>query len=73
MKEQSYLVDIIGYVPLGDWCEFEGCTANAIKVRLSKGIWQHGVHVVKPKGGKSMVNLKAAKKWLEESQNARAA
>ncbi|MEH6577110.1 MAG: hypothetical protein V7731_08520 [Amphritea sp.] len=65
MKEHNYIAETIGYVPLEDWCEFEHCTQNAVTVRLSKGIWQRGVHVVKPKGGKSMVNLRAAKRWLE--------
>lgn len=67
------IAELIGHVPLDDWLEFEGCTRNAIDVRISKGIWQRGVHVIKPPGGKSMVNLKAAKRWLEGKNNSRAA
>ncbi|WP_286237938.1 hypothetical protein [Neptuniibacter halophilus] len=70
---KSDIAEAIGYIPLADWCEFEGVTTNAITVRLSKGIWQKGVHVVKPRGGRSMVNLKAAKRWLEGKSNSRAA
>ncbi len=61
----SYIAGIVGHVPIQTWCAFEGCTVNAIDSRVSKGIWQTGVHVIKPTGGKRMVNLKAAKQWLE--------
>ena len=67
MKKE--LIEFLGYIPINDWCEFEGCTRNAIDIRISKGIWQRGVHVIKPNGGKMMVNLKAAKKWLTESSH----
>ena len=65
------LADILGHAPLEDWCAFEGCTVNAINIRLARGIWQNGVHVVKPKGGKRMVNLRAAKRWLEGKNHSR--
>ena len=70
---KTNIAEIIGYVPLKDWCEFEGCTERAINVRVSKGYWQRGRHVVKPPGGKMMVNLKAAKQWLEGKSRSRAA
>jgi len=73
MSDKFDIGSAIGYVPLTSWCEFEGCTERAIYVRLSKGIWQRGRHVVKPKGGKSMVNLKAAKQWLEGKGSSRVA
>jgi len=71
MEEKQNIGQIIGFVPLKDWCEFEGCTTQAISVRISKGIWQRGVHVVKPHGGKSMVNLEAAKRWLQGKKTSR--
>ncbi|MCV6588295.1 MAG: hypothetical protein OIF57_04585 [Marinobacterium sp.] len=67
----SYIATFVGHVPLMAWCEFERCTVNAIDTRLSKGIWQAGVHVIKPEGGKRMVNLKAAKRWLEGKRSRR--
>ena len=72
-QDKINIAEAVGYVPLSHWCEFEGCTPNAITVRVSKGFWQHGVHVTKPKGGKMMVNLKAAKRWLEGKSKSRAA
>jgi hypothetical protein len=69
-NETANISEIMGYVPLSKWCEFECCTRNAIDVRISKGIWQRGTHVIRPRGGKMMVNLKAAKKWLLENSRA---
>lgn len=79
MSEQQSLTDslnigeLLGYVPIETWAQIEGCTTNAIRVRVSKGIWQKGKHVVTPKGGKSWVNLKAAKQWLEGKGSSRVA
>ncbi len=64
------IIEAIGYVPLEAWCKFEGTTTRAIHIRLARGHWQHGVHVVKPPGGKMMVNLEAARKWLTENSRA---
>jgi|JTFO01.1.fsa_nt_gb hypothetical protein len=73
LTDSLYIGELVGYVPIETWALFEGCTTNAIRVRVSKGIWQKGKHVVTPKGGKSMVNLKAAKQWLEGKGSSRVA
>ncbi|WP_010323667.1 hypothetical protein [Marinobacterium stanieri] len=65
MNSEQNIGEVIGHVPLKTWCDFEGCTEQAIHTRVSKGHWQRGKHIVKPKGGKLMVNLKAAQQWLE--------
>lgn len=70
---KTNIAEAVGFVPIQDWAEFEGCTVNAISVRVSKGIWIARVHVVRPKGGKKMVNLKAAKRWLEGKGSSHAA
>lgn len=66
---KTTITEILGYCSIEDWCCYEGTTRTAIDVRLSRGHWQRGVHVVKPNGGKKMVNLKAAKSWLDASSS----
>jgi hypothetical protein len=73
LGDSLYIAELTGYISLEMWALYEGCTTNAIRVRVSKGIWQKGKHVVTPKGGKSMVNLKAAKQWLEGKGSSRVA
>jgi len=73
LADSLYIAEMTGYVPLETWALYERCTLNAIRVRVSKGIWQKGKHVVTPKGGKSMVNVKAAKQWLEGKGSSRGA
>jgi len=66
---KTTIAELIGYVSIEDWCEYEGTTRTAIDIRISRGHWQRGLHVVKPKGGRSMVCIQAAKKWLEQESS----
>lgn len=67
---KDHLIEMIGFVSVADWCDFEGTTTQAISIRLCRGHWQLGVHAVKPNGGKMMINIEAARKWLTENCHA---
>lgn len=69
---KTTIAELVGFVSVEDWCLYEGTTRSAIDIRVSRGHWQRGIHIMKPKGGKSMVRIKAAKEWLEKESSRKA-
>ena len=47
------VIDLIGY------------TDDAIRSKISKGVWLSGVHWIKAPDGRLMFNLEAIQKWIE--------
>jgi hypothetical protein len=47
------VIDLIGY------------TDDAIRSKISKGVWLFGVHWIKAPDGRLMFNLEAIQKWIE--------
>ena len=45
--------------------ELIGYTDDAIRSKISKGIWLSGVHWTKAPDGRLMFNLEAIQKWIE--------
>jgi hypothetical protein len=64
------LAGSIKALPLPVYCQTFLETEGAVKKRLAKGVWVHGVHASVPNGGKRLwINLEAVSKWaLENSQ-----
>lgn len=45
--------------------ELVGYTDDAIRSKISKGVWLSGVHWTKAPDGRLMFNLEAIQKWIE--------
>lgn len=53
-------------LPLSQYCEMTGETAEAVTTRVRRGHWLNGVHVRKPEGAKELwVNLRAVEDWAK--------
>lgn len=55
----------LGSIPLKRYTQLTGETANAVYLRVRRGIWKRGVHVHQPEGAGLWVNLGAVREWVE--------
>ena len=45
--------------------EKSGCTENAIRSKIKRGVWRESVHWRKAPDGRIWFNLEAIEKWVE--------
>ncbi|WP_217895788.1 hypothetical protein [Pseudoalteromonas ulvae] len=53
-------------LPKRVYCEHYQTTAEAIRKRLSTGVWQMGVHVLKVDGAGEFIDLRAVDAWVRK-------
>lgn len=54
-----------GWVPLRNYCRLFGETSNAVQLRITRGLWDEGVHYARRPGADTWVNLIRIREWLE--------
>jgi hypothetical protein len=47
--------------------ELIGYTDDAIRAKIKKGVWLHGIHWKKAPDGRLFFNLEAIQKWIEKA------
>jgi hypothetical protein len=66
MKSNNYVIQL-KWILLEKFCDLSGYSENAIRIKLSRGIWIPGVIALK-KAGKIHVNIVEYCKWLENEE-----
>ena len=63
MKSNNYVIQL-KWILLEKFCALSGYSENAIRIKLSRGIWIDGVMAL-TRAGKIHVNVVEYYKWLE--------
>lgn len=66
IKQRLSKVSSSHVVPLKKYCELHDTTPEAIRQRLSKGIWQVGLQVLEIEGTGRWVDLDAVDAWARK-------
>jgi hypothetical protein len=59
---------IDGWIPSEEWCTKYAERKNTIHVRVTRDVWQRGVHFSAPDGGRFYVHEARCLEWLKKQK-----
>lgn len=68
-KMENIMIIPAKTMPIVTYCKVFGLTAEQINMRLNRGIWQKGVHVLSVDGSKErFIDLEEVDKWARKNK-----